>query len=154
DPRDNKAVHFEATLRWASGTTVVKRLDIDPDRDAVEAVKYLPQNYIETLCNEIVAGEDSAFDRELKQIIFSHVGPAERYGRDTLDEVVQYLTAETQGTIRVLAGKVHALNEEIAQLELRGSQSFRNQLESQLRVRRGELDAHDVAKPTPVPEPT
>lgn len=154
DPRDNKAVHFEGTLKWASGAAVVRRLDVDPDQDAVETVKYLPQNYIETLCNEIVAGEDSAFDRELKQIIFSHVGPAERYGRDTLDDVVHYVTAETHGTIRVLAGKVHAINEEIAQLELRASSSFRNQLESQLRVKRGELEAHDGAKPSAVPEPT
>jgi hypothetical protein len=122
--------------------------------DSAETVKYLPQNYIETLCNEIVAGEDSEFDRELKQIIFNHVGPAERLGHDTLDDVLRYLTAETQATIRVLAGRVHAINEQIVQQEARGSESFRAQLESQLRIKREELEAHDGSKPVAVPEPT
>jgi hypothetical protein len=154
DPRYNKAANFEGTVTWASGTTLTRRLDSDPDWDSVETVKYLRQNYVETLCNEIVAGQDSEFDRELKQIIFSHVGPAERLGHDTLDDVLRYLTAETQGTIRVLAGRVHAIDEEIAQHEARASESFRSQLESQLRNRREELEGHDRSKPTAVPEPT
>jgi len=154
DPRDNKAAHFEATLTWASGTTTKRRLEADADVNSVETIKYLPQNYIETLCNEIAGGEDSEFDRELKQIIFSHVGAAERLGRDTLDDVLQYLTAETQGTIRVLADRIHAINEGIVQHEARGSESFRSQLESQLRSRREELAAHELVKPDAVPEPT
>ena len=153
DPRDNKASHFEATLTWESGTSVTKRLDDDPDADSVETVKYLPQNYIETLCNEIVAGGNSEFDRELKQIIFSHVGPSDRLGHDTLDEVLRYLTSETQATIRVLAETVRAANQEIVQYEERSTDSFRAQLESQLRLKREELEAHDRAKPVAVPEP-
>lgn len=154
DPRDNKAAHFEGTVTWASGTTVTRRLDAQPDVDAVETIKYLPQNYIETLCNEISGGEDSEFDRELKQIIFSHVGQADRLGHDTLDDVLHYLTAETQSTIRVLADRIHAINEEIVQQETRASESFRTQLESQLRTKREELEAHDRGKPAAVPEPT
>lgn len=153
DPRDNKASHFEATLTWESGTSVTKRLDAGPDPSAVETVKYLPQHYIETLCNEIVAGGDSEFDRELKQIIFSHVGPSDRLGHDTLDEVLRYLTSETQATIRVLAERVHAVNQEIIQYEERSAESFRTQLESQLRLKRQELEAHDRSKPVAVPEP-
>jgi hypothetical protein len=154
DPRDNKAAHFEAKLTWASGVSVTKALDSESSRDSVETLKYLPQNYVETLCNEIAAGEDSEFDRELKQIIFSHVGPADRFGRDTLDDVLRYLTAETQSTIRVLSGTVHTLNEEIAQRETRASESFRSQLEAQLKVKREELEAHEQTKPAAVPEPT
>ena len=153
DPRDNKAFHFEATLTWESGTPITKRLDSDPDPDSVETIKYLPQNYVETLCNEIVAGGDSEFDRELKQIIFSHVGPSERLWHDTLDEVLSYLTSETQTTIRVLTERVHEINQEIVQKEERGTESFRKTLESQLRLKKEELEAHDRAKPDTVPEP-
>lgn len=153
DPRDNKASHFEATLTWESGSPTRKRLDTNPDADSVETVKYLPQNYIEALCNVIATGEDSEFDRELKQIIFSHVGPTERLGHDTLDDVIRFLTSETQATIRVLADRIHAINEHIVQYEERGTESFRAQLESQLRLKREELEAHDRSKPVPVPEP-
>jgi DNA repair exonuclease SbcCD ATPase subunit len=154
DPRDNKATHFEATITWESGTHTTKRLDADPDPDSVETIKYLPQNYIETLCNEIVAGGESEFDRELKQIIFSHVGPSDRLGHDTLDDVLRYLTSETQATIRVLAERAHTINQDIVQQEERGTESFRTQLESQLRIKREELEAHDRSKPAAVPEPT
>jgi ABC-type lipoprotein export system ATPase subunit len=153
DPRDNKASHFEATLTWQSGSSAMRRLDSDPDADSVETVKYLPQNYIETLCNVIATGEDSDFDRELKQIIFSHVGPSERLGYDTLDDILRFLTSETQATIRVIADRIHAINGQIVQYEDRGTESFRAQLESQLRLRREELEAHERSKPVPVPEP-
>ena len=153
DPRDNKASHFETTLTWESGIQITKRLDSDPALNSVETIKYLPQNYIETLCNEIVAGGDSEFDRELKQIIFSHVGPSDGLGHDTLDEVLHYLTSETQATIRVLTERVRATNQDIVQKEERGTESFRMNLESQLRLKREELDAHDRSKPAAVPEP-
>ena len=153
DPRENKASHFEAMLTWESGTLITKRLDSNPAPNSIETIKYLPQNYIETLCNEIVAGEDSEFDRELKQIIFSHVGPSDRLGYDTLDEVLHYLTSETQATIRGLMERAHEINQIIVQNEERGTESFRKNLESQLRLKREELDAHDRAKPIAIPEP-
>lgn len=153
DPRDQKAAHFEGTLTWESGRQTTKRLDSDPIPDSVETIKYLPQNYIETLCNEIVTSGDSGFDLELKQIIFRHVGPSERFGRDTLDDVLRYLTAETKSTIRVLADRVHGINQDIIQLEERLTESFRAQLESQLSSKREELEAHDRSKPISVPEP-
>ncbi len=153
DPRDKKASHFEATLTWQSGTSTTKQLDIDPLPDSVETVKYLPQKHIETLCNEIVAGGDSEFNRELKKIIFSHVGPSERLGHDTLDAVLRYLTSETQATIRVLADRVHTINQDIVQHEERNTESFRTQLESLLRVKREELEAHERSIPDVVPEP-
>lgn len=154
DPRDNKASHFEATLTWKSGISTTKRLDSDPDLNSIETIKYLPQNYIETLCNEIAAGGDDGFNRELKQIIFSHVNHSERLGYDTLDDVLSYITSETEATKRVLIEKLHGINEKIVQLEERASASFRAQLESQLRIKREELEAHNRSKPNVVPEPT
>lgn len=154
DPRDNKASHFEAALTWMSGINSVKGLNVNPDPDTVETVKYLPQNYIEKLCNEIVTGGDSEFDRELKQIIFSHVGQSDRLGYDTLDDVIRYLTSETQDHIRALADQIHSINQDIVQYEERSTESHRTHLESQLRLKKEELEAHDRSKPETVPEPT
>lgn len=153
NPRDNKASHFQVTLTWQSGTSITKPLDSDPPPDSVETIKYLPQNYLETLCNEIVAGGHSEFDRELKQIIFSHVDSAERLWHDTLDEALAYHTSETQTTIRVLTEKAHEINQEIVQKEEKGTETYRKTLESQLRLKKEELDAHDRTKPDVAPEP-
>lgn len=153
DPRENKASHFEATLTWKSDTTATKSLDADSDKNAVESIKYLPQNYIENLCNEIASGEDSDFDRELKQIIFSHLDPADRLGLDSLDDVVRFLSSETQRSIRALVEHTHVINDRIVQLEERGTSSYKAKLQSQLKAKEDELQAHERSKPESVPEP-
>jgi ABC-type lipoprotein export system ATPase subunit len=154
DPRENKAAHFESTLVWESDISASKSLDYDPEPEAVETVRYLPQNYVETLCNDIVEHEDSDFYRELKQIIFGHVTLSERLGHDSLDDLLTYLTAETLTRIRMLADSVHTINERIHQHELRGAGAFRAQMEAQLKIRRQELEAHDKSAPEAYPEPT
>lgn len=153
-PRNNKASHFEAILTWQSGDPSIKRLDVNPEPNSIESIKYLPQNYIETLCNEIQAGGDGQFDLQLKEIIFSHVGEGDRLGHDTLDNLLHYLTSETQATIRVLIDRIHDLNDRIAQFEEQVSESYRAQLNAQLDAKREELAAHDRSKPETVPEPT
>ena len=152
-PRNNKASHFQATLTWQSGDQTTKRLDVDPEPNSVETIKYLPQNYIETLCNEIQAGGEGQFDLQLKEIIFSRVSDGDRLGHATLDSLLHYLTSETQSTIRVLNDRIHGLNDQVSRLEDQVSQSNRAQLTAQLASKREELAAHDRSKPEPVPEP-
>jgi hypothetical protein len=72
-PKNNKARHFRAELFWENGTLSQKNLNDDTDVTAVETVKYIPQNYLETICNEVGETGDSKFDAELKSVIFSHV---------------------------------------------------------------------------------
>lgn len=153
DPRNNKAQYFDAHLMWASGAVAIKNLDDLPSLDDVETIKYLPQFYIETICNELTTSGNSAFDRELKKIIFKHVAVSDRLGRDSLDEVLAYKTQETNTTIRVLSDELHQLNVEIIAREEKSTDTHRIQLESQLRLKQDELATHEKAKPKPVPEP-
>jgi len=154
DPRNNKASHFDCVLTWESGKQISRRLDVDPAINSVETIKYLPQNYIETLCNEIQAGGDGQFDLELREIIFSHVGQTDRLGHATLDNLLHYLTSETQATIRVLTERIHELNDRIVRLEEQATESFRAQLEAQLTAKREDLAVHEKSKLQAVPEPT
>ena len=62
DPKNNKAKHFEATLAWADGSVEGPvNLAANPATHAVEKVKYIPQNYLEEICNEIERGKESRF---------------------------------------------------------------------------------------------
>lgn len=58
------AENFTGELIWASGAHPSKHLDAEVDTLKPEAVKYLPQNYFESLTNEI---EVKAFRRKLKR---------------------------------------------------------------------------------------
>ena len=67
----NKAKHFSGTLTWADGTPVVVALDRSADLREPERVRYLPQHFIEDLCNEIATGNEANFGKELRKVIFS-----------------------------------------------------------------------------------
>ena len=151
--RENKAAHFEAELKWQSGTTVTKSLNDPHEASAVESVKYLPQRHLETICNEINGPSGSAFERELKGVIFSHVGEAERLGKASLDELIKYKTDETEKAIDLLKADLREINKEIVGLEGRLKVSYRKTLESQRDERVRELTALDTAKPSVVQQP-
>jgi hypothetical protein len=72
-PKNNKAKHFRASLKWASDHKESKLLSDPTDRSKPSAVSYIPQNYLEKICNEVSNLPGSRFDLELKSVIFSHV---------------------------------------------------------------------------------
>lgn len=151
-PKNNKARHFHASVTWESGLTTLKSLDAQIDENAVETIKYIPQNYLETICNELRGGE-SRFDEELKAVIFSHVGPAERLGAESLDGIIEYKTQETYEAIGLLRKELSDINKEVAAFEEMLSASFKKTLQAQLAEKQRELDAHDAGRPVPISKP-
>ena len=72
-PVAGRAADFEATLEWESGEKVTRCLADILKPEEVERVKYLPQDHVEKVCNELVGMGEEGFERELKSVIFSHV---------------------------------------------------------------------------------
>ncbi len=98
-PIGGLAAYFEATIEWESGDTATKCLADAIKPEEVELLKYLPQDHVETVCNELVGLGEEGFEQELKAVIFSHVPDAERLGHVTLDELVRFQTGEKQKRI-------------------------------------------------------
>jgi ABC-type lipoprotein export system ATPase subunit/archaellum component FlaC len=154
DPKNNKAKHFKATLTWADKTNEGPvMLDRNPGRETAEKIKYIPQNYLEEICNEVGLGKGSRFYKELQQVIFSHVRESERLGFDTLDELLDYRGAEVNEAIDILVDELKDINKQIVLNEERLSPRYREALESQLAERRRELSAHEQSKPKEVLKP-
>jgi ABC-type lipoprotein export system ATPase subunit len=151
-PRNNKAKHFSATLTWEDGSSSSASLADSVDPESLELVGYIPQNYLEVICNEIQSSE-SRFDKELKSVIFSHVDEAERLGADTLDELLKFLTEQTHARLKQLRDELSAVNQKIIELERRGSKEARQLLLNLADEKRRELEAHEKAKPTEVQKP-
>jgi energy-coupling factor transporter ATP-binding protein EcfA2 len=152
-PRERKAEQFQASLRWLSGDVDTRQLSDKIDPTAVETIKYIPQNYLETICNEVVGGEGSEFDKELKSVIFSHVPDDQRLNCDSFDELMQFRTNETHEHIELLQRKLHNLNMRIVAMNERLTEEHKKGLEQQLRHKQAELAAHVEAKPKEIPQP-
>ncbi len=152
NPKTNKASHFNATLRWQDGQAFKKRLSDRVESKALESVGYIPQNHLETICNDIQTANNS-FDRELKSVIFSHVDEAHKLKANTIDELLDFLTQQTRDRLDALRAELSAVNKSIADLEKQRSKESKQYLLNLLDEKRRELDAHDKAKPAEVPKP-
>lgn len=146
----NLAREFEATLEWASGVTVSRSLDGTVDAHAPEAVKYIPQHFLEAVCNEIGTLDRSNFDKELKAAIFSHVAPDDRLGWTSLDDLIAHRTEEVRRKILLIKDQVRTLNAEIAVLEERAAPDYRETLEGRVRNKAEELRVHEEMRPPPL----
>jgi hypothetical protein len=102
DPKQNKAKNFEATLTWESGSVGSKLLSDPLKHTRPELVKYIPQNFLERICNEISSTTETDFDRELRKVIFSHVAEADRLTKPSLEELISYRTQEANARIAIL----------------------------------------------------
>ncbi|MEM8692615.1 MAG: TrlF family AAA-like ATPase [Pseudomonadota bacterium] len=144
------AEHFVGELAWASGTKRSKQLDEEVDTLKPEAVKYLPQNYFESLTNEI---EVKAFRRKIEEVVFSHVDESDRMGKPTFSELEDLKTAQSKSNISALKARLRELNIEIVELENQADPVTKARLEEELRQKNEEHRVLEASKPKDVPKP-
>lgn len=152
-PTGGFAGHFDATIEWESGDKATKCLSDAIKPEEVERLKYLPQDHVETVCNELVGLGEEGFEQELKSVIFSHVPEAERLGHTTLDDLVRFQTGEKQKRIDSLVKQLRELSRTRALLEHQADPTTKRELVEKINRRKLELDAHDKGKPAEVADP-
>jgi ABC-type lipoprotein export system ATPase subunit len=153
DPRSKLASHFVGTLGWHDTTSSAKELHENPSDSSVERIKYLPQSYLETLCNELAASGTTTFDGELRKIIYTHVPEEERFGYLSLDDLLDFKISELESERKLFAEDLSRVNTEIVEVERKLTPPFRQGLEQQLENRRKELIALEGAKPEAIEDP-
>jgi len=153
-PSSLLAKHFDATIEWESGDTATKCLFDIIKPEEVERLKYLPQDHVENICNELAGLGEEGFEQELKSVIFSHVPKAERLGQPTLDHLVRFKTNEKQNRIDSLLKQLRELSRVRALLEAQADPTVQKELIEKINWRKLELEAHDKVKPDVVAAPS
>ncbi|MBX3315759.1 MAG: hypothetical protein KF902_02725 [Phycisphaeraceae bacterium] len=125
-----------------------------PKTEEVERLKYLPQNHVEEVCNELVGVGEEGFERELKAVIFSHVPEAQRLGHSTLDDLLRFQSDEKQKRVDSLLKQLREASRERSIREAQADPVAHRELEEKIKRRELELEAHDNAKPVAVPDPS
>ncbi|MEJ2800316.1 AAA family ATPase [Comamonadaceae bacterium PP-2] len=151
--RGRLAQHFTGTLEWHDGSSTTMDLDKDPDPSSVERVKYLPQSYLETLCNELGDRGSDTFDAELRKIIYSHVPEEDQLGQASMDELLKFKVTEIDQARNDLRQSVSKVNSEILDIERRMAPEFKKTLEEQLLSKKSELASLEESKPQQIEDP-
>lgn len=149
-PKPNRSECFNGYLKWADGTIDHNALCNNPSETSVEKIKYLPQSFIEKLCNEDLKD----FESELRHVIFSHLSDSDKLGKDNLDELIEIQSEIINADIEEIKGKILTANRKIIDLERKNSESYRKAIDERIKEKEIELKAHDAAKPIPVEAPT
>jgi ABC-type lipoprotein export system ATPase subunit len=147
------AKQFAVQAVWIDGSRTTLALNAKPDPDAVERVRYIPQTYLEKVCAENEPGQQSEFQAELRKVIFSHISDADRLGKQTLDELIEYKTEELKGQIEAARSEIGRVNTDLVRLEERASAPALARLQGLLREKQLELKAHNDNEPAKVEQP-
>jgi predicted ATPase len=147
------ARQFEVRLVWADGTETKLSLNAKPDPNGVERVRYIPQTYLEKVCTETEPGQQSEFQAELRKVIFSHIKDADRLGKQTLDELIEYKTEELKSQIANARREISRVNTELVRLEDKSTPDYRSRIEALLAEKQQELTAHKEIEPAKVEQP-
>ncbi len=146
-PSSGLAQHFSASVRWQSDEEKTRCLNESAPATEIERLKYLPQDHVEKVCNELAASGETGFEKELKSVIFSHVPESSRLGQPNLDELVRFRTGEKQNRIDALIRQLKEVSRTRASLEEKTNPETKRELEERARQRALEIEAHDKVKP-------
>lgn len=151
--KNNKAREFQATLTWRNGHPVTRKLSDQTDPDMPRDVSYIPQSYLEAICNEVNNAPGSQFDSELKSVIFSHVAEHKKLNAESLDELIRFKTGPIEERIETLRAELHDINSHVLELEAWSSVANRRLLLNLKASKERELEAHDKLKPADIVKP-
>ena len=144
------AKNFTGRLVWYEGESDWKPLDAEVSKNLPEKVEYLPQKYLERICADIA---DDEFRTTLNKVIFRYVKPQQRYGQNSLDALIKYLTSQADEDIQKSKHDLHQINDKVVATEKKLTQSYLKEIKERIRLKREELDAHQNAAPVAKPKP-
>jgi ABC-type lipoprotein export system ATPase subunit len=151
--RDCPAKHFTATLEWHSQYTVTKCLNDTVDVSVHESVRYIPQNFLENVCNALAGADKTPFDRELEKVVFSHVSRTERLGCESLQDLQDKYIGEISKAIAAIRIQLHELNRTIESYEYQLTTDYKKSLQEKLKLLKDRLQHHEKNKPAAVSKP-
>lgn len=149
NPKMKYADDYEASITWMDGHFESRNLgEIDAD-SVLESAQYLPQAYIEKVCNDI--GDE--FQKEINRVIFSYVDSVERGTARNLNELVENKTKDKKAQQVQLLNKLQTINSNVIKLEDKMTSEYRKTIENGQTKLLDDLTRHDVNKPIEAAKP-
>ena len=145
----NLAGDYIAEIKWKDGHSEQKRLDVSEFESVIEDAQYLPQKYIEDVCNDI----GNIFQEEIDKVIYSYVDRTERGSATNLSELVKNKSQIIHIEMEGICEEIKRLNEYIIRLERKKTRQYHSLIEDSLKKYQEILERHEKNKPQEIKKP-
>lgn len=145
--------NFRATLELCSGHKIEDiplSKKVAPDESV--RVKYLPQHYFETICNEI--GKVNRFRDEVESVVYQYLPESDKLGQSSFKEFIRYKSDGVEKEITILKNKINEINKELILLEDKSSPAYISKIKSEKKNLEIQIEAAQNSKPKEVQCPT
>ena len=140
---------FEAEIKWADDKSYVLGLSYEPEVTDIERVKFIPQHYLENLCNKL----DDSFQKEINNVIYSHVPETNRLGKNNLKDLIDYMTLSLDEKIQICRSEIQSINQKLIDLEQMSTSEYTDVLKNKLHLKNEELRTYFGEKPQAIVRP-
>ena len=86
-------------------------------------------------------------------MVFRYLEPQQRHGQSSLEDLIAYLTHQTDEEIQNGKRKLHQANERLVSIEKKLVADYRMEIEAKIQVKNEELAAHESVRPPKKPIP-
>lgn len=145
----NYANDYCAALTWCDGKTRSSTLAASQEDSHIEDAQYLPQKYIEDVCNEF----GDVFQKEIDKVIFSYIDKTERGDARNLEELVKLKSKGLEFQFQNERIKLKNVNRQIIELEQKKTKEYRKFVSESLKNAEENLRRHEKSKPIEVKKP-
>lgn len=145
------ADNFEAIVTFEDGQSEKKCLSANIDVNGFTRVKYLPQGYFESICNDLQKEENLKI--EIESVVFQYIDESHRLGASSFKELITKKTNAIERDIWETKKILSTLNEEIIALEDKDYPDYRNNLNAAIKQKENEIAALIVPIEVPPPNP-
>ncbi len=139
-----QASHINWTLEWRDGNVRTGTLSSPTSADSIERVNYLPQSYIENLCNPQTHDDVKAMSELVQSFAFDRIPIAERAEQHTLASLQELRSTKALGEIDSLLSRLSGeVNEYVRladELTMHGPTSYDGRINEKQGERRVALD--------------
>ena len=145
----NYAADYSAKITWLDGHEEESDLSLKDYDTTIEDAQYLPQKYIEEVCNDI----GNVFQQEINKVIYSYVDRTERANTTNLEELVLAKSQDINLEIAEKQKDIHKLNIQIIALEKKKTSQYQEYVRDSLKKYQENLERHEKSKPIEVQKP-
>lgn len=133
------AKEYQAHVTWQDGTGRPVSLDAGCDSGAQVRVEYLPQMFVERVCNDDSLDAVEEFERELRTILFTHIPEDQRFGERSFDDLFKRKTENSDRELNKLRMEIDGLISEYVDIAAFRAQHDEDDVRRRLEAKQAEI---------------